>query len=608
MIQVLKRLYALLDRPLRLRWLSLVPLAILSAALEAGAAAGVLALIRLVADPAAAGSDTLVRTARTLAPGVPEAGLLSGFAIALVVFYVLKNAVRLFEVWARARCGTRSARAIATSLLRAYLHAPYAVHLQRNSSGLLRNLLAFSDGVARTTLQSATAALSEILVVIGVLLVVIAAIPSMALAIGVGASLLTVGILRASQDAFTNWGKQGVILQRAMLQHLQQALGGVKAVKVARREAWFVDAFSRLRDALSEMEVRRGTAAIMPRLVVEAAFIGSIAAVIVASGGRPRADLIPLLGLVAYAGARLLPSLHWIVFHANEMRFAAPAIDELYADWTEFGAGTPQAVEAAERVPFTQSVALEGISYTYADAAEPALAGVDLAIEAGSSLGIVGATGSGKSTLVDVLLGLLQPQAGRLLVDGADVAGRIPGWQAQIGYVPQEVILLDDTLRRNVALGRYDEEIDDVRVLHALEMAQLAAKLDALPDGLETRLGERGVRLSGGERQRVAVARALYTDPALLVFDEATSALDAECERALVDAMERFQHKKTMLVVAHRLATVRRCDRLAVLDAGRVVDVGTWEDLASRCGAFRRLIAAGDPLPGTPPRAPGALG
>jgi len=589
MPSTLRKLSDLLDRRERLGWLALTPLSVGSAALEAAGAAGVLALIRLVGEPAASAGDPVVRAARRLLPELDRDAFLAAFALGLVLFYVAKNGVRLLEAWGRERCTNDSSRKIATGLLQRYLAAPYPFHMRRHSTELLRNVHEVSERVARGALQSSSALLSEALVVVGILAVVVHAMPGFALAVGSVTALLCVGLLRATQRYHTDWGRENHLLHRAALQHLQESLAGVKAVKVSQREGWAVETFDRVRADLARVGTRRGVAAVAPRIVLETLFIAGVAALVIAAASRGAAGLVPLLGLFAYAGARLLPSLHWIVYHGNEMRFAGAAVDDLHTDWMGL-AEDARAAPVPRPLALEDRIALEGVTFAYPGARWPALRDVDLVIKAKSSVGVVGPTGSGKSTLLDLLLGLLRPDAGRILVDGVDIRDRIPAWQGQVGYVPQEVVLLDDTVARNVALGRHDAEIDRDRVRRALSLAQLLERVLALPRALDTPVGERGVRLSGGERQRLAVARALYADPEVLVFDEATAALDAECERALTAAIESLQRKKTLVVVAHRLPTVRGCDRIVVLREGRIVDVGAWDELAERSEDFRRLL------------------
>jgi ATP-binding cassette subfamily C protein len=238
---------------------------------------------------------------------------------------------------------------------------------------------------------------------------------------------------------------------------------------------------------------------------------------------------------------------------------------------------------------FDERIAFEGVSFAYEREGAPVLRDASLSIAPGESVGIVGPTGSGKSTLLDLLLGLLTPSKGRITVDGAELAGQLASWQRSIGYVPQDVYLEDATIRANVAFGLEREEIDDERVGRAVRSAQLDDFLSSLPAGLDTVIGERGVRLSGGERQRVAIARALYHEPELLVFDEATSALDPITELELTRAIDALKGKKTLVVVAHRLGTVRRCDRLFFLRDGRIEAVGSYDELLERSEEFRRM-------------------
>jgi ATP-binding cassette subfamily C protein len=242
-----------------------------------------------------------------------------------------------------------------------------------------------------------------------------------------------------------------------------------------------------------------------------------------------------------------------------------------------------------------RNIVVDDVSYEYGDGRGHALRHVRLRVERGASVGIVGATGAGKSTLVDVVLGLLPPAAGRVLADGCDIATNVRGWQMQIGYVAQHVSLIDDSLRRNIAFGFDADEIDEARVARAASEARLDDLIAALPEGLDARVGEHGIRLSGGERQRIAIARALYRDPAVLLFDEATSALDQATEREIVRAIDELRGERTVIVIAHRMSTVRGCDRIVVLDAGCVVAEGRFDELRLQSDLFRSLSAGSAP-------------
>jgi ATP-binding cassette subfamily C protein len=326
---------------------------------------------------------------------------------------------------------------------------------------------------------------------------------------------------------------------------------------------------------------------------VETTFVCGLLAVSLLLTLRSGAAALPLLGLYAYAGFRVIPSANRIMMYVSELRYSRAWIHSLRDDLAALPAPAP-AAEPGEPIRFTRAVALERVSYTYADEneADRVLVDVDLTIARGESVGIVGPSGAGKSTLVDLLLGLLTPTAGRITVDGRDIAGALRSWQRHIGYVAQEPFVLDDTIRRNVAFGVTDVEIDDRRVTAALTLAQLGDFVAGLPGGLDTLLGERGARLSGGQRQRVAIARALYHEPEVLVFDEATSALDTPTERELIAALEALRGVKTLVVIAHRLTTVRRCDRVAVLRDGRLAAVGSYDELLARDAGFRAMAGS----------------
>jgi ATP-binding cassette subfamily C protein len=321
------------------------------------------------------------------------------------------------------------------------------------------------------------------------------------------------------------------------------------------------------------------------RVFVETTFIlaSLIAVVVVTAAGATGGTLIGLMALFAYVGFRVVPSANRLMLNFAVFQGARPHVAGLCADLALLEPViAPQAVTAhVHALPFDERVALDSVMFRYDPDREPALTSVSLEIGRGESVGIIGATGAGKSTFVDVLLGLLEPQSGRVVVDGRDIRSNLRSWQARVGYVPQTFTLLDDTLRRNVAFGCPDTAIDDARVESALRLARLGEMVAQLPGGLDAGIGERGVRLSGGERQRLAIARALYHDPDVLVFDEATSALDHQTEQAIVRAIDELRGVKTLIVVAHRLTTVRGCDRIVILDAGRITADGPCRDVLS---------------------------
>jgi ABC-type multidrug transport system fused ATPase/permease subunit len=324
----------------------------------------------------------------------------------------------------------------------------------------------------------------------------------------------------------------------------------------------------------------------LPRLWLELLAIAGLAILVISmlAQGRALEALLPTLGLFAAAAFRLMPSVNRVLTSVSSLRYALPVIHTVHA---ELELTAPEATKARVAImAFREELKVQNIAYAYPGAHDAALKEISLFVRCGESVGIIGGSGAGKSTLVDILLGLLTPDSGEVRVDGQDIQHALRGWQDQIGYVPQSIFLTDDTLIRNVAFGLPSRQIDTAAVWRAIRAAQLEEFVQTLPQGLDTMVGERGVRLSGGQRQRIGIARALYHDPAMLVLDEATSSLDTATERGVMQAVRALHGAKTTLIVAHRLSTVQHCDRLYRLEHGRVVQEGTPETmLVSRASA-----------------------
>lgn len=588
-----KQCLALLDPDERRRWLLLLPFGLLAAGLEAAGAALIFTLIRFVSDPASIRDEAWMSRLIDLTGVEADQDFLIVFSAAVAIFYLIKNATLIFQTYFTSKCAGLSVDSLANRLLRGYLLAPYTHHLGRNSSDLIRNTNDSVVTVYRSMLMALVHAVSELSLLAALLSVLVLAAPAVTLLAVGGVAVLVLFFLRLTQSWLVGWGHESHQLHGRMLSELRQSLAGIKEVKVLGRERFFMDTYANLRGRLSQLIWRRNTLETAPRLTMETFFVMAVVLVIMVYEQRGSSrEVVPVLGLFAYTGFRMLPGIHRIVTHVNLVRFGSTAIGEIYEDARRFGAlGADSAHEEAARMPFERRIEVDGVSFTYDAARGPALADVNLTIERGESIGIVGVTGAGKSTFVDLLLGLLEPERGEIRVDGRNMEDDVRGWQRNVGYVPQSIYLVDESLRRNVALGIPDEEIDEARVREAVDMAQLGGLVELLPEGLDTVVGERGVRLSGGERQRVAIARALYHEPSVLVFDEATSSLDNKTEREITRAIESFRGEKTIVVIAHRLSTVRGCDRILFLEKGRVVAEGPFDQLVADNPAFRELAA-----------------
>ncbi len=599
LVNTLRQATALLSARLRRRWLLLVPWALFSTLLEMIATTGMLILIRLISDPAAAEGMASVNALRQWMGFGPGPGFSAAFAAMVGLFYLLKNSLRVAETYAQQRCAATTALWISSGLLERYLRAPYSLHLRRNSSEMLSNVGTAADQVSWVVLQSAIALVSESLIALGILTVLIGQLPALARGAAAFTAGTTILLLWITQRQHVRWGR---LLHHAGIQKLQslrQSLAAVKEAKILGREHYFVSRFAAIRAALGQMEAVQLTTEVVPRLVVETTFVIALAMLIVFAWLQPNAgaELMLTLGIFAYGGLRLLPSLHLVVYRFNRIGAGQTAVRIVSRDWHDLAPYVASKHAEEPAMSLTDSIVFEGVSFSYEDAHagldEHALRHIDLAIQHGESIGIVGPTGAGKTTLVDLMLGVLEPTAGTIRVDGRDIRLSIGSWQKQIGYVPQTVYLIDDTIRRNIALGLEDSEIDEVRVIESARAAQLDPFLGGLSDGLETVVGERGAKLSGGERQRIAVARALYRRPAVLVFDEATAALDNVTEQALTATIHALHGKITRIFIAHRLSTVQSCDRLIFLRKGEIADVGTYAELQKN-PEFLALSLAGN--------------
>lgn len=599
---MLTELAALLERRGRKHVLWLLGLALLGAVAEAIGIGAVMPFISLLANPSLVTDNATVHAVYewTGAPGIERFVMLCGFAL-LLIFYAKNAYLGLFYfLQTRFVCAIESR--LANRLLAAYLHAPYAVRLVRNSSDRIRLITAEVSRVTNGFLMPLLVLITESMVILGIAGILlwmqpVAALLAMVLVGGVGVLLQ-----RSSKRRLEHSREERVRSSKAMYQWASQGLGALKETKALGREDFFLRRFGDNSRAYARATSTFTVLNLMPRLAVETLAVTALllAVIVGLAAGQPMRGMVPLLTLFGLAAVRIMPSATRIMGALTNLRFYAPSLAEVAGDLSvaETGASVAPASPSANVVPWTAGAfELRNVSFRYPGSELDSLRGVSVRIARGEIVGVVGSSGSGKTTLADLLLGLLAPDAGEILVDGKAIAP--VGMRGLTGLVPQQFYLLDDTVRRNVAFGREDGEIDDVRVWRALDRAQLGDRVRALPQQLDEAVREQGAILSGGERQRLSIARALYDDPAILVLDEATSALDSATEAELMATLRDLALTKAVVLITHRPLSMAACDRIILMCAGCVTAEGTFAGLSAANAVFRDLVCAEEPAPPT---------
>ena len=506
--------------------------------------------------------------------------LISAVMVAMVLIYIVRSLFLFWSLWIQKGFSASVSGRLSQSLFSTYLRQPYMFHLQRNSSTLMRNAKN-ATAIVTCGVDPFLVLLTDGLVAIAMFALLIAVEPVGTLAVLLVFGLSTFVFQRTTRRRIDNWGYQVDYHETKILQHLQEGFGGAKDVKVLGRENEFLSQHEKHLGESIRINRIYNVILTLPRSFMEIITIVGLCLLVVSMvvRGRELADIVPILGLFAAAAFRVMPSINRLLMATQTLIFNRSIIASVYQD---FLLDSPDSLTVKSNTKFASQLELMDVSFQYPTAATASLQNVSLVVKRGEAVGFVGPSGAGKSTLVDVILGLFAPASGVVKVDGQDVQQNLRNWQNQIGYVPQAIYLTDDTLRRNVAFGLNDENIDDNLVRDAIRLAQLEDFVATLPEKLDTVVGERGVRLSGGQRQRIGIARALYHNPSVLVLDEATSSLDTPTEHGVMQAVQALQGSKTVLIVAHRLSTVEYCDRLYKIENARITEEGTFDEVVQR--------------------------
>lgn len=479
----------------------------------------------------------------------------------LIIIYIVKNIYVALMYDAQYRFTYHNQSRISTRLLDSYLHEDYLFHLEHNSAELLRNV-----NYDVTVFFQVILSVLQLFTEISVCLILIVFLLFMDVSITVSVSILfvtfTMGFMKIFQKKLKEMGLEARNHQTEINKWMLQAVGGIKEIKVLERERFFSEQYAKAYYLYAESQRKYSLLGILPRPILEMICVTGLLCVVIIRllCGVNMENFIPTLSVFAVAAFRMLPSFNRITNNMNVIMFNRTAVDKIYHDLKQAACHIDSRQIEEETIIFEKEISIENLSFMYTQTNYPVLEKVNMKIPKNKSIAFIGPSGSGKTTLADIILGILKPQNGKVLVDGYDIQSNMSSWHKKLGYIPQSIYIIDDTLRNNIAFGIPEKFIDDDKIWKALEEAQLKEFVKTLDEGLNTNIGEAGMRLSGGQRQRVGIARVLYNEPDILVLDEATSALDMETETAVMEAINGFSGNKTLVIIAHRLSTIENCD------------------------------------------------
>ena len=608
MWQLIRRLQALLNTRQRRLSYALLGLMVVASLIDVLGVSSILPFMAVVGNPELIQTNPSLRKIFTVLEFESTNTFLVGLGAAALVIMVFSNAVSLASSSAILWFSYNLGHSLSTQILSNYVQKPYAYFLERNSSNLVLNC---TDDVARV-INGMTVpllqAIAKVIIAISILLLVMWVDPWLAVLLGAVIGTVYAVVFLNIRQKVTNLGRATKDANRQRFRLATEILNGIKELKILGQDGAYQERFADYSALYARNQWMNATVSQVPRYAIESIAFGSVILLVMylLATHQDFKEALPLMALYAFTAYRLLPAFQQIFASATAVRFNMPSL-EAVEDKLKTVVRTPvpetkPIVQAKpmllvnEKVgPFQQEIVLENLVFRYASAATPLLNDLNLTIQRNTTVAIVGSSGGGKTTIVDIILGLLEPQDGTVLVDGIPItASNVKTWQKHLGYVPQHIYVADDTVAANIAFGVAPRDLDIDRVEHAARSANLHEfVVGELPDGYRTMVGERGVRLSGGQRQRIGIARALYSDPDVLILDEATSALDSLTEDAVTEAIRGIFNQKTIIMIAHRLRTVQQADIIYLLENGSIADQGTYAELLDKNDVFRRMASEG---------------
>lgn len=590
-MEILRTFFDLLT-PREKRNLGLLFVAVVvMAGLEVVSVASIMPFLSVAADPSSVQENTYLRWVFEALHFSDTYSFLIALGLVAFAALLVSNAFIIFVVWLQNRYVWNRNHSISKRLLRGYLRRPYEYFLTRNSADLSKNILDEASQVSINMLRPALNGMAKVIVALAIVGFLVAVDPTLALLVTVVLGGAYAGIFLLVRQKLDDYGSRRVEANRERYQSVSEAFGGIKEVKLRGKEGFFINEFDMPSRRYARYQTLNQVINKAPRYILEGVAFGGIiliAVYLIATQDNIR-QVIPMLGLYAFAGYRLMPALQRAFKGIAKARFNKAALETIHSDTYEPSplaqpakAGTEEKSHGPKnKLELEDKLIVDDVTFTYPGAHEPAIRRLSLEISARTTVGFIGKTGSGKTTMVDLILGLLRPQEGEIRVDGTPLQGKnLQDWQHAIGYVPQSIYLADDTIAKNIAFGVPDGAINYTAMKEAIKSAQIHDFVtEELPAGLQTVVGERGVKLSGGQRQRIGIARALYHRPSVIFFDEATSALDQETEEEVMEAVYALGKERTVIMISHRFSTVERADRIFRLQSGRLVSTGTYESV-----------------------------
>lgn len=595
--KTLKMAWALLDKREKRKSVWVLLIVVVSALSASIMVASIMPFLAVLSDPARIHEVPLLSTAYEMGGFNSDRSFLFALGLASVTVTIIANLIQIVRVHVVMRFALMRAHTISYRLLESYLRQPYTYFLNEHSGRMGTQVLDESQQVVTQFFRPAVEGFASLITLAALLILIIYVNPSVSIGVMLVFGSIYGSTLLLTQRKVRHLGKERAAANAARHQLANEALGGIKELRLLGRERVYLGKYYapslRMGMSMARVNAMQQT----PQYVMQASvFAGLIILCLIllgteGPGQNSMADILPTIGLIALAGQRMIPELSKLFLCMTQLNYGGPAVQTVYRDMIKHGGNIDLPANPPAALGLKSEIQLDNVSYYYGNAGNAGLTDISLSIRAGEKIGIVGTTGAGKSTLANILLGLIQPTAGRLIIDGKDITpANTRAWQRSIGYVAQEIYLVDATIRENIAFGVPRDEIDEDRLLEAGRIAHLHDFIiNELEKGYDTTVGERGVRLSGGQRQRIGIARALYNNGDLIILDEATSALDNVTESEVMQAIDNLPGDKTLIMIAHRLTTLRGCDRILVLDKGRISAFGKWEELVTHNVIFRNL-------------------